>query len=860
MKCIYFLIVLSIAVSAYAQDTIVWQKRVMNEPFRLTASPSGRFIIATKQTLFANTQKTEPNIQTLIIDTRTEDTLHCPDSTCATITLGDKYLFIAKYLRWFSPLKVQITRYDLSTNDGLKGATQHPLDSTSFPVIGDRDLQIDNNPYDSTLYIRTGGFTNLGPGLGFYGGLYKIDALLTKYKVLYSKQSSDTRITAMSFNKQGLSSFTWQVGVWSFQGGNVRDGSGSFINNKKDSIIKEMTYTGKLVPDDSYQITPSHLEDWSNGVQTELPKKLYAYIVPLNFRTVAITKPDSSVLYIQDIIDTGTYRKIYSSQSSIRDIIYIESESMIIVSNDSGNVVAIRIDKRMNTDTYKDFTTTAERLDMYYPITFVPHIATEKTITQTTWNFGDGDTSTALYPIHTYTKPGVYTVTLIIGYSDSSRDTVIKQQLFNFKPIAKEVRWIDYTSTQKIHDLQFSADEKYLIVARDSVLQFIETDNGLVRDSVTHTLLFGGFWRFREHIFSILVQSLNTFILRTGDSEILYKYNTKSNKLDSITDVVLPLCKYVPGPNELEYIFSTKVIHLTKNKFFLYKNESWYIPPGIYPSQFQRPCSRVYIASTTNYILLDTNRDYILNIASSQASQLYCTNTPKGTFEVRSSVTDSVVSTIQTTDTTTLAFTPNGSHILTQRRLYNARDVSQSLPVNTDSAQYVIPIDSNQAMLVYSRPRVVPYLKNFISNSVRYTFGTIPFAISKCIISPSGSFMATTDGNRIVLWNIPDSVRNKINNIDTTIRGIAVKDITIYPNPSSDIVNIELRDTVGYDRTVDIYSSLGQKIKTLTLKAGVNKIHWQVKSQEESLPSSMYYIAVQSSSGQRYVVPVMITY
>ncbi len=51
--------------------------------------------------------------------------------------------------------------------------------------------------------------------------------------------------------------------------------------------------------------------------------------------------------------------------------------------------------------------------------------------TSFTWNFGDGTTSTATNPTHTYTDPGLYTITLIArlpggcSYSDTTRHTIL---------------------------------------------------------------------------------------------------------------------------------------------------------------------------------------------------------------------------------------------------------------------------------------------------------------------------------------------------------------------------------------------------------------------------------------------------
>jgi len=51
------------------------------------------------------------------------------------------------------------------------------------------------------------------------------------------------------------------------------------------------------------------------------------------------------------------------------------------------------------------------------------------------WDFGDGTGSTAPNPSHTYTNPGVYSVSLVIISSNGCRDTIKKANLFNFNNI-----------------------------------------------------------------------------------------------------------------------------------------------------------------------------------------------------------------------------------------------------------------------------------------------------------------------------------------------------------------------------------------------------------------------------------------
>lgn len=48
-------------------------------------------------------------------------------------------------------------------------------------------------------------------------------------------------------------------------------------------------------------------------------------------------------------------------------------------------------------------------------------------ITGRTWNFGDGTTSTASSPTHTYSQPGIYDVSVIVRYGPACSDTLVRQ-------------------------------------------------------------------------------------------------------------------------------------------------------------------------------------------------------------------------------------------------------------------------------------------------------------------------------------------------------------------------------------------------------------------------------------------------
>lgn len=61
---------------------------------------------------------------------------------------------------------------------------------------------------------------------------------------------------------------------------------------------------------------------------------------------------------------------------------------------------------------------------------------TGNTITQRSWTFGDGGTSNAVNPAHTYTSPGIYTVTLMITNSSGCTSTKSSNVVIAPKPDA----------------------------------------------------------------------------------------------------------------------------------------------------------------------------------------------------------------------------------------------------------------------------------------------------------------------------------------------------------------------------------------------------------------------------------------
>lgn len=73
---------------------------------------------------------------------------------------------------------------------------------------------------------------------------------------------------------------------------------------------------------------------------------------------------------------------------------------------------------------FADFTATTTTVGVTDEITF--RIISDTSVTRRIWDFGDGTNSTLRNPVHTYQKPGTYTVTLT-AWNDMGSDVTIKK-------------------------------------------------------------------------------------------------------------------------------------------------------------------------------------------------------------------------------------------------------------------------------------------------------------------------------------------------------------------------------------------------------------------------------------------------
>jgi len=92
-------------------------------------------------------------------------------------------------------------------------------------------------------------------------------------------------------------------------------------------------------------------------------------------------------------------------------------------------------------------------------------------------------------------------------------------------------------------------------------------------------------------------------------------------------------------------------------------------------------------------------------------------------------------------------------------------------------------------------------------------------------------------------------LRNGVNQISnlTTIREDF--DLNVFPNPVSQLLNIETTVSEAYQTTIDLISASGQTIqsKKITLQKGFNSSQMNVSN----VPTGMYFLRIYNNDNSR---------
>ena len=76
-------------------------------------------------------------------------------------------------------------------------------------------------------------------------------------------------------------------------------------------------------------------------------------------------------------------------------------------------------------------------------------------------------------------------------------------------------------------------------------------------------------------------------------------------------------------------------------------------------------------------------------------------------------------------------------------------------------------------------------------------------------------------------------------------------ELTVYPNPSNDLVEIKYQLATTSDVNISIYNMLGEKVKTLMTEANQNSGEHVLAASLNSLPDGMYFVNLHTTESSR---------
>ncbi len=298
--------------------------------------------------------------------------------------------------------------FDASTNntqwywnfgDGETDTAQNPVHAYSDTGTYTVTLTVSNMGCDSTLIVPNA-ITIVGPIADFS---YQIDCN-NPYTVLFNDLSSSN-----------VDSWTWYFG----------DGDSSFQQNPLHTFPATGSYTVTLTVFDSLTGCPNTI---SRVVTIADLQAAFSALPTSGCTSMQVVFSDQSTDAVSWLWDFG------DGTTSIMDTvvhtyytagIYTVS---LVVTDVNGCKDSISMPNLIHVSSVSaGFTAPVRSGCVPFTVNFQDtSISSTGTVNSWTWNFGDGTTSTAQHPVHTYTVPGLHTVSLTVTDNVGCSNTTVQ--------------------------------------------------------------------------------------------------------------------------------------------------------------------------------------------------------------------------------------------------------------------------------------------------------------------------------------------------------------------------------------------------------------------------------------------------
>lgn len=237
------------------------------------------------------------------------------------------------------------------------------------------------------------------------------------------------------------------------------------------------------------------------------------------------------------------------------------------------------------------------------------------------WSFGDGSSSTAYSPTHTYSTSGGYNITLIMDWRDSSTNTLICTDTITKFDSAYISSANNYISGYIFQDSSLSAphidspEYKVWLIVYDSATNYLT--------AVDSTIVYGNYFYYTPYSFS---------------SVPVGNYRIKAQLLNGPTTGT----SYVPTYHTSSLMWNTaNTIHHTGGSFYgqdiLMQVGTAVTGPGFVGGNVSAGANKGTTANgvpNLNIYLLDANNKLVASTATNASGNFAFTGIPTGTYSV----------------------------------------------------------------------------------------------------------------------------------------------------------------------------------------------------------------------------------
>ena len=503
--------------------------------------------------------------------------------------------------------------------------------------------------------------------------------------------------------------------------------------------------------------------------------------------------------------ETGFVLDSIMSLDPIYYVSNLDNDNEFVIVNRNGKVKFYNIDSSLRT--FKaDFFTNKRDIIAPESVHFYPY--NDLNVISYKWYFGDGTTSTEKEPDHIYTKQGVFDVSLEI----SDGINVVKKTKTEFisakgikfdSKYSIDTLWVKNYQFYKNNWISYNNTGSHIsFLANNSIINLINSENGKISNSKN------------------LLSDMRRVQISADGKVIAYQQDQYTNSFICVTSYECDSCFSKIQMNHFydlisyldqSFYFLPLSTDLLKSEYFGYKGlnaqgggahiveyntkESKYITlnkenTSVFPSFINNYTSEIFFHYYKGYIVYNPISMICDTLLLNQFNELFHGNM------IGSYLLNRGNDILFITEDSTLYIYSSKNKILDRICKF---EVDYE---NIECLQFVEYTNNVIILRKGGQLDILDYVKNEIVDHAE-----IPAEFIGLSVNPkSGEFATLSDDGKVIVWktkNIP---------MDKYEEPIVGNQLTVYPNPAGEYINIDLMLENNSVKTATVYSPLGNKL------------------------------------------------